>query len=858
MNKGLILCLSSITLVIILLSGLSLVVSTGAQAAGPTLDINAANAVFTVNSTNDATDGSCNGSHCSLREAILAANSAGGADTITFDLSPNATIILSDTQLPVITDPLTIDGSTAVDLTISGNSSSRVLEIGVTTPVTLTSLTISDGYLTTGGSCPANCGGGISNGGRLSIFNSTIISNVAYYGGGIYNTGSLTVTFSTISDNRVYLGGALYNPGSATISHSTLNNNTASNGLGGGAYNDGVLNLINSTMSANWAVIGGAIFNDGPLNINNSTLNLNGATSGSGGGIRNNSASAFLNFSNSIIANESDNSSDCTAASTTIGLNFHNFIGDNTCTPAYSGNPMLGPLADNGGESWTHALLTGSSAIDNGDNGSCEADDQRGVARPQGSSCDIGAFELIVYDCNQSPLLAADTAELNEAIACYNAEVSGSHTISLTTNINLDSPTTVISNSSGADLLVAGNGYTVDGANSYRAFTVEGSIATFEAITITHGADSSTECDGASCGGGLLVRGGASVTLNSSVVVSNTADNGGGIYNDGGTMGFYASLIIENDAQVDGGGIFNAGTMTITRSFITENTATAYQYAGGGGLLNDRDSNLHIDRSSVTGNKASYYGAGVASDGGAMTVGRSTFSGNSAVYGGGLSTWGPTKITDSTFTGNSATYGGGIYNEDGTTYLTNSTVSDNLAEYGGGIMNDYLIVNVSNSTITNNRAGTAGGGIASYGIGGTFTTITNSIVSGNLVSGTIDADDLALHGGLTDTFISGGYNLLGLIGPNIAVFPGAGDQVGVTDPKVGPLTDNGGPTFTQLLLSGSSALDAGDNSSCPVADQRGEPRPQDGDGDGTDTCDIGAVEMPAVDSWSVYLPVIFK
>ena len=106
--------------------------------------------------------------------------------------------------------------------------------------------------------------------------------------------------------------------------------------------------------------------------------------------------------------------------------------------------------------------------------------------------------------------------------------------------------------------------------------------------------------------------------------------------------------------------------------------------------------------------------------------------------------------------------------------------------------------------------------------------------------------------------LSGGYNLLGLIGPNIAVFPGAGDQVGVTDPKVGPLTDNGGPTFTQLLLSGSSALDAGDNSSCPVADQRGEPRPQDGDGDGTDTCDIGAVEMPAVDSWSVYLPVIFK
>ena len=855
MNKRLILCLSSITLVIILLSGLSLVVSTGAQAAGPILDINAANAVFAVNATNDVTDGSCNVSHCSLREAILAANSASGADTITFDLSPNATVVLSGTQLPVITDPLSIDGSTAVDLTISGNSASRVLEIGVTTPVTLTSLTITDGYLTNSGSCPANCGGGISNSGQLSLFNSTIFSNVAYYGGGVYNTGSLTVSFSTISDNRVYLGGALFNQGSATINHSTLNDNTASNGLGGGAYNDGTLNLINSTMSANWAFIGGAIFNDGALNINNSTLNLNGATNGTGGGIRNNSLSSSLNFSNSIIANVSDSSSDCAADPATIGLNFHNFIEDNTCSPAYTGDPMLGPLADNGGETWTHGLLTGSGAIDSGDNGSCEDDDQRGVARPQGSSCDIGAFELKTYDCNQSPLLAADTAELNAAIACYNAKIGGSHTISLTTNITLTGPTVTISNTSGADLLLAGDGHTVDGANSYRAFTVESSIATFEAITITHGADSSTECDGASCGGGLLVRGGASVTLNSSVVVSNTADNGGGIYNDGGTMGFYAGLIIENDAQVDGGGIFNAGTMTITRSFITDNTATTYQYAGGGGLLNDRDSILHIDRSSITGNKASYYGAGLASDGGAMTIGRSTFSGNSTVYGGGLSTWGPTKITDSTFTGNSATYGGGIYNEDGTTYLTNSTVSDNSAEYGGGIMNDYLIVNVSNSTITNNRAGTAGGGIASYSNGGTFTTITNTIVSGNLVSGTIDADDLALRGGLTDTFISSGYNLIGAFPITITAFQASGDITN-TLPALGALADNGGPTLTHAPLANSPAIDHipdGVNGcgTTMTTDQRGVIRPQGS------SCDIGAVEMPVAE-WFIYLPIIIK
>jgi hypothetical protein len=137
---------------------------------------------------------------------------------------------------------------------------------------------------------------------------------------------------------------------------------------------------------------GGAIINaTGTLNLINSTLSHNAATYG--GGIYSNGA---LNYANTIIAN-STSGVDC-FSSGSIGININNIAETGYCSPQHTTDPLLGPLADNGGLTQTLALLPGSPALDAGDDATCaslpvSSLDQRGVVRPQGAHCDIGAYE---------------------------------------------------------------------------------------------------------------------------------------------------------------------------------------------------------------------------------------------------------------------------------------------------------------------------------------------------------------------------------------------------------------------------------------------------------------------------------
>ena len=263
--------------------------------------------------------------------------------------------------------------------------------------------------------------------------NQTIPTSGSVVGGGIRSAGALTVNNSTISNNSVRGegGGIVINVGSgvtANISNSTISGNSASvtgGGLGNGGGiattgNQGTINITNSTISGNRADSngGGAYFvtpggGTGSATLTNVTLANNIADndnngSGAGGGFAQNTAAVTLR--NTIVAGNFNSTAavrdDISGA--VVASSSYNLVGDGTgaggITAGTNNNqvgsggspvdPLLGSLAINGGATETHALLSGSPAIDTANNATCPATDQRGVARPSGSACDKGAYEL--------------------------------------------------------------------------------------------------------------------------------------------------------------------------------------------------------------------------------------------------------------------------------------------------------------------------------------------------------------------------------------------------------------------------------------------------------------------------------
>jgi hypothetical protein len=251
-------------------------------------------------------------------------------------------------------------------------------------------------------------GGGINSTGVLTITNSTVSDNYATgRAGGIFSNGMLTITNSTIGGNSGGAeGGGILCGGAATITNSTVKGNT-STGTGGGIKNSATLTVTNSTItgntvSSNQSGRGGGIFSDfdATLTINHSTISGNSAN-GSGGGIH--LGDGTLHIGNTILkagsagANLVNNSGAMIShgynLSSDNGGGFLNASGDQINT-----DPMLGPLQDNGGPTVTHALLTGSPALDAGDPNFMPppSNDQRGPAYPRVRSgrIDIGSFEL--------------------------------------------------------------------------------------------------------------------------------------------------------------------------------------------------------------------------------------------------------------------------------------------------------------------------------------------------------------------------------------------------------------------------------------------------------------------------------
>ena len=351
---------------------------------------------FTVLNTNDSGTGS-------LRQAILDANANPGGDSIVFDSGVIGTITLTSGEL-LITECLFINGPGANILAVNGNAASRVFDISSGIDVTISGLTITNG-------------------------------NAGDFGGGIFNNGAtLTITDSTLSGNSAGSGGGIFNDersGIATlqITNSTLSGNSAA-GSGSGIYNfGGAATITNSTLSGNSGGSGGGIFNDGSagsatFEIGNTILK----TGAAGENIFNNSGTVTSDGYNL----SSDN-----------GGGFLTATGDQINT-----DPLLGPLQDNGGPTFTHALLVGSPAIDTGKDLSGTGQDQRGSVRPFDLACipnasggdgsDIGAYEVQ----NTAPTISAasgvtrqqDAGVSNSSIARVNDAEDPKNTLSVTVN----------------------------------------------------------------------------------------------------------------------------------------------------------------------------------------------------------------------------------------------------------------------------------------------------------------------------------------------------------------------------------------------------------------------------------------
>ena len=360
-------------------------------------------ATFTVTNLNDSGEGS-------LRQAIFDANANAGADTIDFQDELVGTITLTSGEL-VITDDLTINGPGIFAITVSGNNASREFEINAGVTAAISGLTISDGN-SMGGD-----GAGIRNAGTLALSNVVVSNNTTNgaltgRGGGVFSiSGDLTIRDSTVSGNSATKGGGIYSPASVTIINSTLSGNRA-DFIGGGIYMlGGTATITNSTLSGNSGNLGGGIGTiEGTIDIAFSTVANNTAFNG-GGGIYN---SGTIDIKNSIVATNTSisfsGSGDCLDNGTfsASGKNFNTAgacPGFTVVTPAQLN---LGPLADNGGPTQTHALLPGSVAIDAAPDctdvaGNTISADQRGIFRPQGTACDVGAYEFV--PCNQTPTI---------------------------------------------------------------------------------------------------------------------------------------------------------------------------------------------------------------------------------------------------------------------------------------------------------------------------------------------------------------------------------------------------------------------------------------------------------------------
>jgi hypothetical protein len=295
------------------------------------------------------------------------------------------------------------------------------------------------------------------------------------------------------------------------------------------------------------------------------------------------------------------------------------------------------------------------------------------------------------------------------------------------------------------------------------------------------------------------------------IIVTNTNDSGPGSLRQ--------ALTIANDGDtIDATGI--SGVITLTSGQLLVDKSVTINGAAADLLAVDGNATSRVFQTVIGAKMVSISGLtirnGQGGEGGGienaetvtLTIINSTLGGNTAGLGGGVFISGTVTIINSTFSSNMASEGGGVYNSgSGTLTITNSTFSGNAAPVAGGASFNLGTLQIANTTLSDNSS-PLGGGVFNMGTLQIGNTILNAGASGA---------NIANNSG---TVISHDYNVSSDNGGGF--LSGPGDQIN-TNPTLGPLQDNDGPTSTHALLPGSPAIDAGDPNFTPPPDfdQRG-------------------------------------
>ncbi len=647
-----------------------------------------------------------------------------------------------------------------------------------------------------GGEAEEDGGGLWVNEGNFVLHRSRVSTSVAGgAGGGLYVASpGFDVQYVELADNRAATGGGVQIAEQGELQRSAIVSNQATV-RGGGVY-DGFGGFIRySTIAQNVAPQGAAVYADS----NQTLLDADTIAENQGGGVHNQRGAFFENviLSRNVGGN-------CTGTPPSFGA--FNMERGVTCgftsTPTSPNfpntDPLLGPLADNGGPTRTMALQPGSPAIDvvtseirtNCQNMPDQRGHPRGRPRTQNGLgedvylCDAGAFE------RTSPFVVTTLADAVDADLLDDVCATAGGACSLRAAVQQANAIP------GMNEIVLGSGtHTLTIPGTSDLFATTGDLDVIPPA---------------------LIRG---------LGVGLTTVNGGGL-----------------DRVFEFGSPPPELSAAPMKSFLRDLTVTGGNAGAtnGGGIA--ARSGLRAERIRVTGNDAQR---------------GSAISSSATGFGFGTGDY-RVELVDSTIDANPG--GGALYLAHAV--IERSALVDNLADDGHGGAGEFLRVQLLNSTVSGNFSPATGALFANSAVidgstivdnetsaqfdtGGVFllelSVLRNSILADNFAAGLL-RNCSANPDGITSL----GHNLSDGNGTD-CLLEHASDQL-LTDPLLGLLASNGGPTRTHLPLAGSPAIDAGDAAGCFFSDQRGHPRPLDGDENGSAVCDVGAVEVPEPDA----------